>query len=229
MPFSQSFEFLIVGMLAVFAISNPITSVPLFLSHTPDDPGVRRKVAIEVGRNVFLCLSVTLILGALILDLLQISVPALRCAGGLVVVVIGFKMLFQDAPEESDRLHGKTLPSPSFVPLTIPSLAGPGAMSVVMEGATRIENLSDWTEAITAYAISFAIFFLLGIATAFTLRWADPIARRMGSEGLSSFQKVSGFLFICIGMQIISGGVFGFIGQNREEPRGGQIRVEASL
>jgi len=228
MLFSQSFELLVYAMLAIFAIANPITSVPIFLSHTPDDPAVRRKVAADVGRNVVITLSVTLILGSVVLDVLQISIPALRCAGGLVIVLIGIQMLFNEPTLEPDHLTGKMKSNPAFVPLTVPSLAGPGSISIVMEGATRIHKLMDWREVVAAYGVCFAVIFIFGIAICFVLRWADPIARKMGPQGLRSFQKLSGFLFICIGMQILSGGIFGFIARYDQPAPGGQIRIEST-
>src|SRR3954452_16365555 len=120
---------------ALLPIMNPFSTAPLFLSLTVGmDPARRNREALLACIYAFAILVVFLLLGSAIIDFFGISVPGVRVAGGLIVSTIGFRMLFSQPPPAQVAGEGvaEEPPDIAFTPLAMPSLAGPGSISVVL-------------------------------------------------------------------------------------------------
>ena len=107
MPDSSTYVSQFQGFLAVvaglFAIINPFSMMPLFMTLTANLSEAKRAAyAARVSRNAALIMLVTLFLGGIILEFFGISLPALRIAGGLIVSFLGFNLIFP-SPRESSR------------------------------------------------------------------------------------------------------------------------------
>ena len=122
----------------LFAIVNPVASAPLFLVLTQESTRDERHVlARKVGVNGFLLLLGSLFVGSHVLEFFGITLPAVRVAGGLVVMAFSWKLLNDDMLEHRTGGHtGSSAPVDAFYPLTMPLTVGPGSISVAMANAS---------------------------------------------------------------------------------------------
>jgi multiple antibiotic resistance protein len=193
---------------------NPFSTAPLFVSLTANfDPARRKGQAVKACLYAFAILVVFLLAGAAIVDIFGISIPGIRAAGGLIILTIGFRMLFPsppapaaaDAPAEAPDLDV------AFSPLAMPSLAGPGSIAVVMSAAAQIRSShpNDWVMIYLAVIVGMALTLVFSYGV---LRAAGAMVRFMGREGIDAMTRIFGFLLICIGMQFLLTGVADFYG-----------------
>ena len=193
---------------------NPFSTAPLFMSLTAGlDARTRNRTALSACLYAFAILVVFLLLGAAIIDFFGISVPGIRVAGGLIISVLGFRMLFPTAPANHPPASSAPELEIAFTPLAMPSLAGPGSISVVVTAASQIR--SNHPE---QYVLIYA-GVILGMAgtllTAFfILRAASSMARILGPSGLDALTRIFGFILIAIGMQFLLVGISDFFALN---------------
>jgi multiple antibiotic resistance protein len=189
---------------------NPFSTLPLFLTLTAGMS--ERKKSREA---LFACLYSLgllvgfLFLGSAIIEFFGISVPGIRVAGGLIISLIGFKMLFA----VSSSASGEPAPDRdiAFTPLAMPSLAGPGSLSVVMTAASQIERMSPakFQPVYVGVTIGLVIVVLFAYLV---LRAATPVAKLLGPAGIDAMTRIFGFLLIAIGMQFLLTGISDFYG-----------------
>src|ERR1700737_38665 len=146
MDFQQSTQYFVGAVMSLIAIVNPPIAVPLFIALSANlTPAERAKQAVRVALNVAVILFCVLGFGSLILQVFGISLGALRVAGGMIIAFLGFRMLFptraQDHNPKGKSLEPAEVDSDyTFVPLAMPTLAGPGSMAVVIGFSTFIEE-----------------------------------------------------------------------------------------
>lgn len=190
---------------------NPFSTLPLFMSLTANcSPSSRNKVARAACLYAFALLIAFLFLGTGIIDFFGISVPGIRIAGGGIISVIGFRMLFPDIgtggqPEQGVQREAEI----AFTPLAMPSLAGPGSLSVVVTAASQIRsNHSEQYQLVYAgVIIGMVVTVLIAFAV---LRSAGSIAKLLGPSGIDAMTRIFGFLLIAIGMQFLLIGISDF-------------------
>lgn len=193
---------------------NPFSTAPLFVSLTSGASAkVRDKVALQACIYAFGILTVFLLLGAAIIDFFGISVPGLRVAGGLIISATGFRMLFPRPPSgsnSSDQGQSDEL-DVAFTPLAMPSLAGPGSISVVLTAAAQIKSIrpDDFWLIYVAVIIGMVITLVISYAV---LRAAGSMVRFLGKSGIDAMTRIFGFLLIAIGMQFLLTGISDFYG-----------------
>ncbi|MBB6462721.1 MarC family NAAT transporter [Flammeovirga kamogawensis] len=201
-------EVAFITFLALLPISNPFSSVPLFLSLTK---GHSREWSNQ--QALMACLFMAGILltflwsGAIIIEFFGISIPAIRVAGGLIILKVGFGML---NPKETDevseemREESKKKSDIAFTPLAMPSMAGPGSISVVISMAAGSDNLPGY--------VGISMGVLLVVLVAFmALRGAPLISKVLGVTGLDALTRIMGFLLICIAFQFVLDGIGGYM------------------
>jgi multiple antibiotic resistance protein len=194
----------------LFPIVNPLEGAPFFLSLTAGLPGEERRVlARKAAVNGFALLLGSMVLGPWMLEVFGIELPVVRIAGGLVVAALGWKLLTQE--QWSD--HGAGLQAQatrrvgSFYPLTMPLTVGPGSMSVAITiGSRKPTGLPQLSQ--LAEHASGALLGLLAIAISIYLayRFAENIARLLGETGLEVLVRLSAFILMCIGIEIVWNG-----------------------
>ena len=202
------------GLAGLFPIVNPFGTIPLFLALTG---GMSNREREKIARRSSIWAGAIMLtfffVGTLILSSLGISLDAVRAAGGLIITFIGFRMLFEfaGAPSHnsSDTDHGKI--DPSLVPLAMPSMSGPGTLSVIMTGSAQIAQLEKWSEKIVDYIVVVLIVLTVAAACYLVLRASIRISRTLGSGGLDALKKIMGFLLICLGVQFFANGCIGFV------------------
>ena len=193
-------------------IMNPFSTMPLFLSLTARFGDKRRNREARLACLYSFGLLVSfLMLGAAIIDFFGISVPGIRVAGGLIISVIGSRMLFGGALAKPSGPEPAAEEEIAFTPLAMPSLAGPGSLSVVLTAATQIQRNHP-----EQYQLVYAgVIFGMALTVIFAwivLRAATPIARLLGPSGIDAMTRIFGFLLIAIGVQFLLTGVSDFFG-----------------
>jgi multiple antibiotic resistance protein len=193
---------------------NPFSTAPLFVSLTIGASAkARNREALLACIYAFAILAVFLLVGAAIIDFFGISVPGLRVAGGLIISVIGFRMLFPAAPADADPSDTKKPRKLeiAFTPLAMPSLAGPGSISVVLTAAAQIKSArpNDFGLIYAAVIVGMAITLVFSYLV---LRAAALMVRFLGKSGIDAMTRIFGFLLIAIGMQFLLTGISDFYG-----------------
>ena len=202
--------FFLGGLISLITITNPVSKIPLFLALARDmDAAKRNEQARKACIYALVILTVSLFAGVLILQTFGISQGALRIAGGMTVMTVGYRMLFED-PEPS------VLPSPAqhdiaFFPLAMPGISGPGSIATVIGIATEIAELKGGGERALAYTATVASIVVTCFAIWLTLHSAQYVSKLIGREGLNAATRMMGFLLICIGVQFVASGIRSFI------------------
>jgi multiple antibiotic resistance protein len=199
---------------ALFPIVNPLEAAPFFLAITQrcSEPE-RHALARKVATNGLVLLLGSLLLGPYLLKLFGIDIAILRIAGGLVVASMGWKLLVSDDTWSSSASDSPALDSTvrgrleSFYPLTMPLTVGPGSISVAITiGSRKSETplslpalVQNWTGMLAGVvAIAVAIFL--------SYRFASTVARILGKSGVDVLVRLSAFVLVCIGLQIVWSG-----------------------
>jgi len=208
--FNQAIVLTIVTLLPIM---NPFSTAPLFVSLTAGFDEKRRNREARLACLYAFGLLVTfLMLGAAIIDFFGISVPGIRVAGGLIISAIGFRMLLPSAAAVSGSLQrAESELEIAFTPLAMPSLAGPGSLSVVVTAASQIKgNHPDQFAFVYAgVTVGMAVTVLIAFIV---LRGASSLARVLGPSGLDAMTRIFGFLLIAIGIQFLLIGISDFFG-----------------
>ncbi|MFZ1100335.1 MAG: MarC family protein [Steroidobacteraceae bacterium] len=196
----------------LFPIVNPLEAAPFFLGLTAELTAQERQVlARKAAVNGFALLLGSMALGPYLLEFFGIELPVMRIAGGLVVTALGWKLLTQEQWSDHagspglEGVPGKKVGS--FYPLTMPLTVGPGSMSVAITIGSRkpagLPPLSQLAQHATG-----AVLGLVAIALTIYLayRFAETIGRLLGATGLEVLVRLSAFILMCIGIEIVWSG-----------------------
>ena len=193
----------------LFPIVNPIEAAPFFLGLTTGLSSAERTLlARKVAVNGFALLLGSLVLGPWLLRFFGIELPVVRIAGGFVVTALGWKLLSQENWSDHGSMQaGAERKVGSFYPLTMPLTVGPGSMSVAITiGSRKPATETNWADmafhAIGALAGVIAIAITIYIA----YRFAESLARALGATGLEVLVRLSAFILMCIGIEIVWNG-----------------------
>jgi multiple antibiotic resistance protein len=189
------------AFVTLFVIMDPIGTVPLFLSLTGSyAPDQVRRAARQAVLVSFLVISVFAFFGQRILAYLHVSLPALQCAGGLLLLLVALELL--TGRGDNPMQHGDT--NVALVPLGTPLLAGPGAIVATMVFSKRVHDVGDFT-AIALAVI--AVHVCIWLALAFSI----PILRLLGESGILLVTRIAGLLLSAIAVQLIADAVHAFV------------------
>lgn len=215
----ELFQAIGLGLVVILPLANPLTTVALFLGLAGNmNNEERNKQSLMASVYVFIILMVAWYAGQVVMSTFGISIPGLRIAGGLIVAFIGFRMLFpqqkshdsMEAKIKSEELVDEPTANIAFVPLAMPSTAGPGTIAMLISSASTVKHgvdFPDWV-VLTAPPI---IFALVGIILWGCLRSSGAIMRLVGKGGIEAISRLMGFLLVCMGVQFIINGVLEII------------------
>jgi multiple antibiotic resistance protein len=203
------YTLLVVGVL--FPIVNPIGNTPIFLSLTRGlSSGGRASLARMIALNGLILIVVSIFIGTHILAFFGISLPVVQVGGGLVVISTGWTLLRQpdqDAPGEKDadkECNEANYARQAFYPLTLPLTVGPGSISVAIAvGANRPEG-SEWHWPLIAGMLLGSLIIAASIYWSY--RFAERIGRTLGDSAMNVIIRLSSFILLCIGVQILWNG-----------------------
>jgi multiple antibiotic resistance protein len=198
---------------ALFPIVNPLGSAPVFLSLTRHySPRTRHALALRVAVNGFLLLLGSLFVGSHILDFFGITLPIVRIAGGCVVVSMAWQLLREgvSAPEDEDVTTESDQGAweSAFYPLTMPLTVGPGSIATAITlGSQRPIVIAEFSSLLTLAGSAVAALVALGATIYVSYRFAEGIAAVFGRTGMPVVIRLSAFILLCIGFQIVWSGV----------------------
>ena len=205
---TEILEFALLAVTSVFFLVDPFAVIPMFLAITADSPqGERRLMARRSAWTCAIVLSVFALAGSLIFKMFGITLPAFKIAGGIILLQIGLDMLqarqsgTKVTPEETQE--GTVKEDASIIPLGMPMLAGPGAISTVM--VLVGESHSIWQHVViysTIVATAFASFLILSAA--------GSVQRYMGQTGIRILTRMMGLLLVALAVQFVANGLIDF-------------------
>ena len=193
---------------ALFPIVNPIGSAPLFLGLTQFSTDLQRNIlARRIAINSFFLLLGSLFVGSHVLSFFGIDLPVVRIGGGLVVTAFGWKLLNSDTRPDGDASakEGPGLPD-AFYPLTMPLTVGPGSMSVAITLGSQRPKTADLAHLALLGGAAVAGIAAITLTIYLCYRFADVIVAKLGSGGTNVLVRLSAFILLCIGIQILWGG-----------------------
>jgi multiple antibiotic resistance protein len=193
--------------ISLLAIVNPFGAIPLFISMTADETSSQRRKTINlVAFGVTIILLVSLFFGQLLLRFFGITIDSFRVGGGILVLLMAIAMLhaktslIRQTDEEAHESIEKE--SVAIVPLAMPLLAGPGAISTVILAAHKSTGVAH-------YLIIAVGIVLLSLVVWGVLRLSPWIARRIGATGINIFTRIMGLILTAIAVEFIASGIKG--------------------
>ncbi|MEM7415471.1 MAG: MarC family protein [Gemmatimonadota bacterium] len=193
---------------SLFSIVNPFSAIPTFVSltgHVP--PKERRGMITQTATAVFVILALSYFTGQGLLRFFSISVSSLRVAGGLVIFSMAWSMLQarispqkQTAAERAEAKAETGDRAIAVVPLAMPLLAGPGAISLMIIAAGQAEGLQDHVLVILAAALLATIAWTI-------LQAAGPIAKGLGTTGMNVATRFMGLILAATAVEFITSGL----------------------
>jgi multiple antibiotic resistance protein len=203
------YTLLVVG--ALFPIVNPIGNTPIFLSLTRGLSGRGRRVlARMIALNGLILILTSIFIGTHILAFFGISLPVVQVGGGLVVISTGWALLRQpndDGTGESGRreCNENDYSRQAFYPLTLPLTVGPGTIATAITvGANRPEG-SEWRWPLIGGMLLGSL--LIAVSIYLSYRFAERIGRTLGDSAMNVIIRLSSFILVCIGVQILWNGL----------------------
>jgi multiple antibiotic resistance protein len=216
---NDSLAVFILAYATLFPVINPLGGAPIFLNLVDGcSPAVRNKVARSVGINSFVLLIGAMIIGPRLLLFFGISLPVLQVAGGLVVAVMGWKLLNEGTKssgggDDSSGINDSNAMSSSFYPLTLPLTVGPGSIATVIALVANYKKTPnfDFENEIAGIIGGTLAVIAISLTIYIAYREASGIKRILGDSGTNILMRLFAFILFAIGVQIIWGGVHGLI------------------
>src|SRR5665213_342638 len=198
-------RFSVLALSSIFFLVDPFAALPTFLAVTAgQDDRKRRKTARKASLTAFVVLTTFAIAGSYIFRMFGITLPAFEIAGGVILLLIGLDMLeakrspTQESTEETTEAQAKD--DAGIVPLGIPMLAGPGAITSVMVLVGQAQTRWQMAAILISILITAAICYLV-------LGNSDKVARVMGETGVRILVRIMGLLLVALAVQYFVNGL----------------------
>lgn len=200
-------RFSVLALSSIFFLVDPFAAIPSFLAITAGvDPSRRKRMARKATLTCFIVLTSFALGGQLLFKMFGITLPAFEVAGGLILLLIGLDMLeakrsaTQEASGDTEEAAGKE--DAGIVPLGIPMLAGPGAISSVMVLVGQVPSIWHWEMGAILGSI-----LLTCLISYWVLGGADRVRQVMGETGIRILVRIMGLLLVALAMQFFVNGL----------------------
>ena len=200
-------RFSLLALSSIFFLVDPFAAIPSFLAITASaDPPRRRRMARKGALTCFIVLTGFAVGGQLIFRMFGITLAAFEVAGGLILLLIGLDML-EARRSPTQETHGDTEEAAvkedaGIVPLGIPMLAGPGAISSVMVLVGQVPSLWHWEMGAILGSIT-----LTSLISYWVLAGAGRVRQVMGETGIRILVRIMGLLLVALAMQFFVNGL----------------------
>jgi multiple antibiotic resistance protein len=208
------FEVLSLAFVGLFPVVNPVGDAPIFLSLTRHYPqSTQRILAKRIAVYGFALLASSLIFGSTILAFFGITLGIMQIAGGLVVASTGWTLLNQQEEEPVEKKVPDTVEDAlqhAFFPLTLPITVGPGCISIAITiGAHLRSRTGQGLEhgIIRNFLAALTGMFLVCLLVSVCYGNAARLVQLLGKSGTSILTRLSAFVLLAIGVQIIWNGL----------------------
>lgn len=198
MPSVPTEQFALLAFSSLFSVINPIEAAPLFVTLTASRPAERRAVALKASLAAAVILAAFATMGGAIFLFFGITLPAFQIAGGILFTIMGLRTLQND--DREPRTGEPTPGDPSIVPIGMPLIAGPGAISAVM---VLVGQARDGIHRM-ALAGAIGVNIVLTLAILLAAPW---LVARIGETGQRIVAKIMGLITAVIGVQFVLNGV----------------------
>lgn len=201
----ELFGFALLAFSSLFVMVDPVAAVPVYLSSTaPYTPEHRAAVLRRAIATAFVVLVGFGLLGTWIFTFFGITTEAFRITGGIILFGIGLEMLqarrSRTRSTAEEEQESQSIDDVGIVPLGIPLLAGPGAITTVL---TLLAQARTPTAQIIVYAAVAAV-----LLSAWAILGAAPaVARRLRLTGMHAIERVMGLIVMVIGVQFVIDGI----------------------
>lgn len=210
LAFGKSFLFVFATLLPIL---NPAATAPIFLGLTEGaSSSTRALLARRIARNMFALMVGSMLVGTYVLEFFGISLPIVRVGGGLILAATAWRLL--DASHASDDRRTSLAESftpeqarrQAFYPLTFPISCGPGSIAAAITVGVA---LNDARVSISLARMLGGVMALLAIGLLLYLafRYAQQLLKPLGEAGTVIFLRLSAFILLCLGVQIVWDGV----------------------
>jgi len=190
------------AFIFLFAVIDPIGSVPVFIAVTKDyNEKERRHIAFKSVIVSALILLFFIVVGELILNAINVTIPSFQIAGGIVLFLFAITMIFGDSKPETEIKKIKNSTETAIFPMAMPSIAGPGAMLAVVL-LTDNSEYSIWEQV----QLSLVLIGVLSIVLVFLLL-ATRVQKIIGEAGASIISRVMGLILTAVAIANIIDGI----------------------
>ncbi|MEX7695100.1 YchE family NAAT transporter [Enterobacter hormaechei] len=191
--------------IGLFALVNPVGIIPVFISMTSyQTAAARNKTNLTANLSVAIIVLTSRYLWAAIFPVFGISIDSFRIAGGILVVTIAMSMisgkLGEDKQNKQEKSETAIRESIGVVPLALPLMAGPGAISSTIVWGTRYHSLMH----LIGFSVAIALFALCcwGVC-----RMAPWLVHLLGQTGINVITRIMGLLLMALGIEFIVTGI----------------------
>lgn len=214
-PLAASFgkAFLFV-LAAVLPILNPPATAPVFVDLTRRlDGATRAALARRIGINAVLMLAGAMLIGSYVLDFFGVSLPIVRVSGGLIVATTAWGLLHaqhlssENKAQMAQSFTADNVRIQAFYPLTFPLTCGPGSIAAAITVGASLHEGSNLPVSLASFSGALAAVLMIGLLVTLTFRYAGRLLRPLGEVGLVVFLRLSAFILLCVGVQIMWTGV----------------------
>jgi multiple antibiotic resistance protein len=195
------------AIISLFAIVDPVGTIPLFLAATHGWPVARRNHAARVASaTVLAVLAIIALLGEGFLRFFGISLASFSVAGGVLLMLLAVSMMqarrtpLRQTSEEAEEASERD--SVGVVPLGVPLLAGPGAISQVIIVGHNAETQGLWQQVLLLVPIA-----LVSLSVWLVFRAALPLSRRLGATGIHVVTRLMGLITAAIAVEMMARGL----------------------
>lgn len=198
-PFTEYSKFFI----AMIAIVDPLAILPIYVRLTIGLAGFEKdRLARRVAVSATIALIISLYLGEDILRFFGISLASFRIAGGLLLLIMGMQLIYENTSSErtTEGSDQANIDSQVVVPIAIPLLAGPGAFSTVIVYSFRSNT---WEH----YALMTLCLLIIGGIVWLGLHMGARIMHRLGQTSIAVINKVLGLIIVAIAVEFIAAGI----------------------
>lgn len=190
------------AFIFLFAVIDPIGSVPVFIAVTKDyNEKEKRHIAFKSVFVSALILLFFIAVGELILNAINVSISSFQIAGGLVLLLFALTMIFGESKPETEMKKIKNTVETAIFPMAMPSIAGPGAMLAVVL-LTKNSVYSIWEQV----QLSFVLMGVLAIVLILLLL-ASKVHKIIGDAGASVISRVMGLILSAVAISNIIDGI----------------------
>jgi multiple antibiotic resistance protein len=214
----QFWKVFLIAFSVLLPLVNPIGSALVFLGLVGDaPPKLLRSLARRIAINNIILLGVFEVLGAAILNFFGISLPIVQLSGGMVVAVMGWKVLNErsagaDSRNKEEETGQRGEPDTSrleegiFYPYTFPITSGPGTLVALLTVTAHISN-QVISQNILAHVAVFLAIVVISVLCYFCYAYAPKITRMIPPSTAHGILRVIAFILLCIGIQIAWNGL----------------------
>ncbi len=205
MTYADTVKFLV----AMIVMMNPLGSLSIFLQLTQRySSSHQRKVALQCGLAITVIMVLSIWVGSSILDLLGITLPSFRFAGGIILLLVGLSMLqshespVSNTPE--DNVAAEQRHSVAVVPMALPIIIGPGSIT------TLILASNDYSNFVFKSWLSF-LCIILAICMCGLMYFGSTIVKFVGESVIKVITRIMGMIIMSLAVGMLANGLIGLI------------------